>query len=178
MIILSLDVSSTTIGWGVLEIKNNNIKYIDSGYFKPSKKGDIFSKLDGARQYIISLFEKYKPDDIAIEEIVQFMQGKSTAKTIIMLTTYNRCLGLLAYDYLGKPPQMFSVMQIRHGLKINKILPKKEEMPDLVSNHLGITFPWELNKKGAAKVENYDQADGIAVGLYYAHKITGKLKKK
>jgi hypothetical protein len=69
-------------------------------------------------------------------------------------------------------------MTIRHGLKINKLLPKKEEIPELVAKHLGITFPYQLNKKGKIKIENYDMADGIAVALYYSFKLTGKLKPK
>jgi hypothetical protein len=106
------------------------------------------------------------------------MQGKSTAKTIITLTTFNRMVCLAAYDYLQKSPELFSVMTIRHGLKLNKTLPKKEEMPELVAQHLGITFPYQLNKKGKVKEENFDMADGMAVALYYAFTLTGKIKRK
>jgi hypothetical protein len=106
------------------------------------------------------------------------MAGKSTAQTIIMLTTFNRMTGLLCYDYLGHSPKLYSVMTIRHGLKLNKIFPKKEQMPELVAKHLGITFPYETNKKGKIKVENYDKADGMAVALYYAFVLSGRVKAK
>jgi hypothetical protein len=69
-------------------------------------------------------------------------------------------------------------MSIRHGLKLDGNLPKKEDMPELVAKHLGITFPYEVNKKGRIKVENYDMADGVAVALYYAFLLTGKVKRK
>jgi hypothetical protein len=51
-------------------------------------------------------------------------------------------------------------------------------MPDLVSQHLGITFPYEYNKKGKLKVESYDKADGIAVALYHTFALSGRVKSK
>ena len=106
------------------------------------------------------------------------MKGKSTAKTIIMLTTFNRMICLTSYDYLGSSPKLYSVMTIRHGLKTGKELPKKEEMPALVAQHLGITFPYEYNKKGNIKVESFDKADGMAVALYHARFLAGMVKSK
>lgn len=176
--ILGFDVSSTTIGYSVIDIDANNINFIYANYLKPPKKGDIVSRIFNTRNSINDIIEKVKPDYIVLEDIIQFMQGHSTAKTIIMLTTFNRMIALCAHDYLKKSPELFSVMTIRHGLKIDKTLPKKEDMPALVSKHLGITFPYEYNKKGNLKVENYDKADGIAVALYYAMVLTGKIKRK
>jgi hypothetical protein len=177
--VLGIDVSSTTIGYCVLEIDdNNNIKYVSSNYLKPVKTGSIIERIVDTRNKIQDIINKVKPDYIGIEDIIQFMQGKSTAKTIIMLTTFNRMIGLCAHDYLNKVPELFSVMSIRHGLKFDKIFPKKEDMPELVAKHLGITFPYELNKKGKIKVESYDKADGVAVALYYAFILTGKVKPK
>ncbi len=181
--VLGIDCSSTTIGLGVLEIDDNNsIKYISMNYIKPLKDGTIIERIVDTRNKIKEIIEKEKPDYIGIEEIVQFMAGKSTAKTIIMLTTFNRMVCLLAYDYLNKNPELFNVMSIRHGLKLNKVFPAKEDIPDLVAHHLNIDFPWELIEKGKTKgnkkVENFDKADGIAVALHYAFILTGKTKSK
>jgi len=178
-IVLGFDVSSTTIGWCALSIDDNNeIHIIKYDYLKPIKKGTIIERIVDTRNKVQKIIESIKPDHIGIENIIQFMKGKSTAKTIITLTTFNRMIALLAYDYLNKSPELFSVMTIRHGLKINNSFPKKEDMPTLVSKHLGITFPYQLNKKGKIKVENYDMADGIAVALYHSLKLAGKLKPK
>lgn len=178
-IVLGFDVSSTTIGWCALSIDvNNKISIVKYDYIKPLKKGTIIERIVDTRNKIKKIIDMIKPDHIGIEDIIQFMQGKSTAKTIITLTTFNRMICLLAFDYLGTSPELFSVMTIRHGLKINNIFPKKEEMPDLVAKHLGITFPYQLNKKGKIKVENFDMADGIAVALYYSLKLSGQLKPK
>jgi hypothetical protein len=87
-------------------------------------------------------------------------------------------IALLSHDMLHKSPELFNVMTIRHGLKIGKDLPKKEDMSDLVAKHLEITFPNKLDKKGKIKKENEDMADGIAVALYYSFKLTDRLKKR
>jgi Holliday junction resolvasome RuvABC endonuclease subunit len=178
--ILGFDVSSTTIGWCSLnwDESTNDISLIKMGFIKPPKKGSIIERIVKTRNEVQKVIVDTKPDHIAIEDIVQFMQNKSTAKTIIMLATFNRMIGLMAYDYLGKEPIWYSVMTMRHGLKMNKKLPKKEDMPDLVSKHLGITFPYEYDKKGQIKNESYDKADGVAVALYHAFVLAGKTKRK
>lgn len=178
--LLGFDVSSSTIGWCVLQFDeiSGKIKLVHSNYVKPIKDGNIIERIVDTRDKIKTIIEQFKPDYIGIEDIIQFMKGKSTAKTIIMLTTFNRMIGLAAYDYLQRSPELFSVMTIRHGLKTGKDLPKKEDMPALVSKHLGITFPYEYNKNGKIKVESFDMADGIAVALYYALVVTGKIVRK
>lgn len=178
MKILGIDCSSSCIGYCVLEIKDNNINFVSVDYLKPMKKGSIIERLVDTRNKLKKIIEEIKPDYIGIEDIIQFMKGASTAKTIITLTSFNRMACLLAHDYLNDSPKLFSVMSIRHGLKENNIFPKKENIPELVAKHLGITFPYQHNKKGKLKIENYDMADGIAVALYYAFIITGKLKQK
>jgi Holliday junction resolvasome RuvABC endonuclease subunit len=176
--VLGFDVSSSTIGYSVLEIKDDKIDFVLCNYVKPPKKGSIIDRMVETRNTISSIIEQVQPDYIGIEDIIQFMKGKSTAKTIIMLTTFNRMVGLIAYDYLKCVPELFSVMSIRHGLKLNKILPKKEQIPELVAQRLGITFPYLYDKKGKIKMESYDMADGVAVALYYALILTGQAKRK
>lgn len=178
-IVLGIDCSSSTIGLGILEIDNkNNINFINVSYIKPIKDGSIIERLVDTRNRLQEVILKYKPDYIGIEEIVKFMKGKSSANSIIMLATFNRMAGLLSYDFLKKPPELFNVLSIRHGIKINNIFPKKEDIAELTAKHLGITFPYEYSKKGKIKVENEDMADGLAVALYYSFILTGKIIKK
>lgn len=173
MRILGLDVSSATIGIAVIDCDDGYKfqKLIAFEYIKPPKKGDIFERLEKTQKLIIDILEKYKPTDIAIEQIVQFMAGGSTAKTIISLTTFNRMVGLTCYKFLGRPPEMLSVMKIRHKLKLSKKLPKKEEIPALTQKRLGITLkPKYKKKRNGTKeiaVEYFDMSDGLAVAICY-----------
>lgn len=177
--VLGFDVSSTCIGWCCLKIFNNEIKYSKAGFIKPPKDPNIIVRLSKTRKLISDILLTYKPDYIGIEDIIKFMKGASSANTITTLAIFNRMIGLLSYDFLNDKNglKLFNVMTIRHGLKNNSTLPKKEDMPALVSQHLGIKFPYEYNKKGKIKIENYDMADSVAVALYYSFVLTDKIKK-
>ena len=178
--VLGFDISSTCIGYCLLEFddSNNQIKYVEMKNHKPSKKGNILDRLSSTQKVIHQIIKTYNPDFISIEDIVQHMQNKSSAKTIITLAVFNRMIGLLAYEHLGHAPELFNVLSIRHGLKTDKELPKKEDMPELVAKHLGITFPYVYKKSGARAPESEDMADGVAVALYYAFVLTGRIKTK
>jgi len=181
--VLGFDVSSSCIGWGLLEIDNaNNIKYLDSGLIKPTKDGSILERLHGTRDLVEVVIKKYKPDHIGIEDIISFIRNKSTAATIITLAVFNRMVGLLSMDLTGNAPSLFSVLDIRHGLKLNSTFPKKEDMPELVAHHLGIKFPYiYINRgktKGKVHITSYDRADGLAVALHHAFTLTGKYGTK
>lgn len=177
-IVAGFDISSTTTGWCILKIENNNISYIDSGFFKPLKKGSIFDRLSHSKKEIEKILKKYHPNYIAIEDIISFMKGASTAKTIITLSVFNRIVGMTAYEYLGKSPELFNVMSIRHGLKLSKDLPKKEDMPELAAHHLGVKFPYLYGRSGNIKSESYDIADAWSVAIYYSKLLTNQIKKK
>jgi crossover junction endodeoxyribonuclease RuvC len=174
MIVLGLDISSTTVGYGVVEIIDKNIKYIDCGFIKPQKDGTIVSRLNHLRNQVEIIFDIYQPDRIAIEDIISFMKGHSTATTIITLTTFNRMLCLYSYDYLGIEPQIYNVNTIRSKIK-EQVRPKKEEIPEVLARKLHIEFPYEIVKKGRSKgkiqIESYDKADGLAVAVCYAMQI-------
>ena len=175
MKILGFDVSSSTIGYCVLDIDEaKNITFVKAAYLKPIKKGSIIERLADTREKVKSIIEQIKPDEIAIEDIIQFMAGGSTAKTIITLTSFNRMIGLLSYDYLQRSPKMFSVMSIRHGLKkavAEKSLPKKEQLPFILETLLNINFPWELNNKGKIKIESYDKSDAMCCAYFCVLKL-------
>lgn len=181
--VLGFDVSSSCIGWGLLEIdeSNQSIKYLDSGLIKPIKTGTIIERLASTRDQISKIIKKCSPDHIGIEDIISFIRNKSTANTIITLAVFNRMVGLVSMDYLNKNPELFGVLDIRHGLKLTPDFPKKEEIPELVAKHLGIKFPYLYIKCGKSKgkihVTSYDRADGLAVALKYAFVLTGKSAK-
>lgn len=177
--VLGFDISSTTIGWCHLEVDTSKktIQYKKMGYIKPSKTGTLMERIVKTRDEVVELMFKINPDEISIEDLIKFMP-KSTATTVVVLTTFNRMICLIAHDFLHKQPELFNVMSIRHALKLNKDLPKKEDMPDLVAKHLGITFPYEYDKKGKVKEVSRDMADGVAVALYHAFVLTGKVIRK
>jgi Holliday junction resolvasome RuvABC endonuclease subunit len=175
--VLGLDISSTTTGYCLLEWNDgaNTIKLKTVSYFKPIKEGSILERLRNTRDRIADIINELRPDYIGIEDIITFMPHRSSANTIITLAVFNRMIGLLSFDYTGKEPSLYNVMDIRRGLQYNNITPDKEDMPELVAKHLGITFPWQYNAKGKPKIENGDMADAMAVALFHTYVLANKV---
>ena len=178
--ILGFDVSSSTIGYGLLSVDDvtKEIVYLQSGFIKPPKGDNILERLLKTKSLINSLLEKLKPDYIGIEKIVAFMPHRSSANTVITLAVFNHMVGLLSFEFLNSSPELFPVMQIRRGITpLGGTVPSKEEIADLVSKRLGIIFPYVFGKRGKVAVESLDVADGIAVALFYALLLTDNINK-
>lgn len=171
MKILGIDASTTTIGICILNIETDppTIQHID--YYKPRGKGKVntnnpqilFSILSNVRKFISNIIKEHNPDIVAIEDIAKFFPKKSSAQTITLLTALNRTVGTAAFD-LNKCPQLLNILQIRHKIKLEKKIPEKEKVPEVLSVRLGIPFPYVYNK-GRLIDENYDMADALAVAL-------------
>lgn len=163
--IMGLDASSTTIGVCLLRYDDKKIELEHVSYYKPPKKGDVFERLQAVREYIFDMTATLKPDAVALEDIVLFMGGRSTARTITTLTALNRTVGLAILDKTDSSPHLYNVMKIRHQIKEGKKIPKKEDVPERVAAILEIDFPYKLNKRKNIAKENEDMADAIAVAL-------------
>ena len=177
--ILGFDISSSCIGWCVLELddKTKQISYVISDIYKPPKKGDIIERLAKTKKAIIALLKKHSPDIVAIEELVKFMP-KSTATTVIALTGFNRLVGLTVYEHQKQLPPCYNVMAIRHGIKFSSDLPSKQEIPDVVAKHLRMAPIIHYDKKGKIAMTTYDQADATAVAIYAAKIVAGDITPK
>lgn len=176
MIIIGLDISTTTIGIAVLKYKNKKTTLIHKDYYKPPKDGTMCERLFTVKEYFNKLFTKYKPDRLAVEDYIQFMKGGSGAKTIIPLALFNRTICLTYYEKYKKNPYIYNVLTIRHAIKTTKVLPKKEDIPELVYGILGIENEYMTRISRGKEVilpENYDIADAIAVALCHIS-IEGK----
>lgn len=180
--VMGLDASTTTIGIAIIDYEDGYKPIlVHSSFYKPDKTNGMLDMLKNARAHILNLFGKYQVQEFVIEDYIKFMKGSSSAGTVIPLSILNMTIRLAILD-LGINPEALNVLKIRHTLKITKTLPKKEDIPELVSEHLGIPYPWlyKINKRTKQQQimeESYDVADAIAVGLAWA-KIKTAPKKK
>lgn len=175
-LILGLDVSSSVIGWGALSIENNKIILVAYGHIIPlDSKHEEIERLADVYNKIQKLCELFKPKKIVIENIVLFMKGLSTAKTITILATFNRSCALSAFHY-NKNVEFIPVVTIRKYIKeecgIEEI--NKEDMPDIILKYLSPQFMKIINKNNKIDRKTGDEADGISVAWAYLIK---ELKK-
>jgi Holliday junction resolvasome RuvABC endonuclease subunit len=168
--VLGLDCSSKTIGWGLV-VSNKEPTLVAYGHFKPlGPKHPMIVRLDGVYKKIIELCNELKPTCVAVEDIITFMKGKSTAQTVTVLTAFNRVASLAGY-HDSKGVDFYSVHQVRKIIKMMnpdiKNTISKEDMPDIIIKHLEPQFEKMFKKTGDEAEETCDEADGIAVG--WAH---------
>lgn len=181
-IIMGLDASSTTIGLSIIEEKDDGylaFKHVE--HYCPIKKDThILDTLKWVKEYIISKLIEFSPDEVVIEEYIKFMKGHSSADSTISLAVLNRTVCLAIYEYTLKKPIILNVNTIRAAIKPKDYhLPRvpKENVLDVVCQHLNITWDWLKNKNGKVLETNFDRSDSIACGLsYILLNRTGKIK--
>ena len=167
---LGFDVSSTTIGLCLIEENKSKFSLKHCAYYKPDKKVNLFESLFKTRKFVMDKIKEWKPDVVVIEEIAEHITGSgSTSKTIVKLATYNRTVGLAAYEALQKEPVMINVNTARSILRPKGYKGRlaKEDVPTVVAAIMKCEFPWKLKKTGKPFDENYDMADSMAVVLAY-----------
>lgn len=171
--ILGIDCSSSTIGWAFLGIDNNIIQILEYGHIKPpTKDGYSFTKrLDIVMLTISKLCDRLKPDHSIIEEIIQHMDGRTSANTIIVLAAFNRVVSVQILRSTGREPLFLLPISIR--TRIKRFLHRtekidKEEIPNILQEYFGKTFfkvvgyKQRGKNKGQPIVETYDEADAVA----------------
>lgn len=181
MLILGLDISSATIGWSILEVVGDKYSLKKYGHIKPTSKkksDDNFSlRLDHAFNSITELVKKESPTVIAIEDYAKkFSKGKSSANTILILSSFNEVCGLAAYRVSKITPIRIPVTSLRKTVKkeFNCNIDDKQDVLDFCKKTFN-NFLTQNNRAGNIKKESYDEADSIIVALgYYLETKNGK----
>ncbi len=175
--VMSLDISSSTIGWALIEYNDVNVTFKAYGHIKPLKKEkteDLTERLNPTFNSITKLINLYSPDEIAVENYVSgFTSGFSRASTIMLLSSFNETVCLAAYRAnQNKIVFRYAVPTIRASISkiLNKKIVSKDEVADSLLEICKIYKP-TLNKKGTKmKAECFDELDALAVGMTYIYK--------
>ena len=167
--VLGLDISSTTIGWAMISYDKENYSLESYGHIKPSKnkKYSKIEKLSMTYDMVKEVVHKLNPDEIAIEQYAsKFSSGRSTARTIIVLSTYNEALSLCCYREFGKIPFRYAPVTIRSSISkyFDKKIKSKDDAFEFVCNNVS-NFKTKTNRLLNIKKESYDEADAICVAL-------------
>lgn len=167
---LGLDISSSTIGWSVLD---ENQVLLDYGHIKPIKKAKAdkvgmgyTARLSETYKKISELVERQNPDAIAIEDYSKkFSSGRTTANTIIVLATFNETCALACYNTAGIEPVKYSVSTMRRivGEKFGIRIPGKDDVLPFIASKYDLKLT--KTRTGKMRDEHYDESDAIFTAL-------------
>ena len=104
MIILGIDPGYAIIGYGVIDTQKSNM-VLDYGAIITPKEDTMPIRLEAIDSSLKFLFDKYKPDAVAIEELFYFINQKTViqvaqARGVIVLACQKYCGNIYEYTPL------------------------------------------------------------------------------
>ncbi|MBQ4874579.1 MAG: crossover junction endodeoxyribonuclease RuvC [Rickettsiaceae bacterium H1] len=78
MKIIGIDPGLNCTGWGIIQVENNKVRYMDSGKIKTYSKTAIDKRLYRLHQELLTVLERHKPESAAIEETFVNKNPKSS----------------------------------------------------------------------------------------------------
>lgn len=110
MIILGIDPGYAIIGYGVIDTQKSNM-VLDYGAIITPKEDTMPIRLEAIDSSLKFLFDKYKPDAVAIEELFYF----KNQKTVIQVAQARGVIVLACQKYCGNIYE-YTPLQIKQAL--------------------------------------------------------------
>jgi Holliday junction resolvasome RuvABC endonuclease subunit len=172
--ILGLDISTSCVGWCILDAQDGSV--IAANAIALKDISCMFEKAQRVKESFLALLDDYTVDSVAIEENLQaFRPGFSSAKTIVTLARFNGIVSWLSYKCMKVEPSFINVNRARKsvGLKIDRksSLSTKEQIFEWVrTNHME-DYPWPTKtlksgpRKGLVIFDDscYDISDAFVI---------------
>ena len=158
MIILGLDISTTTIGYSVLNDMDDRIGFLDI-----RKEATLFDKLDRFAAFFDLLDNEEKIDVVGIESPLQgFVHGRTNAKTKLVLCQFNILCQYVLYKK-GTKIELLNVTSARNSVCKHMNWPKivgKEQKKQIAERFINANvMPLPTDGK-----QKFDCIDGFVVG--------------
>ncbi|MBO5215883.1 MAG: crossover junction endodeoxyribonuclease RuvC [Clostridia bacterium] len=153
MIILGIDPGYGTIGYGVIEKNGSKITPVDYGVIQTPKDESIATRLAMIYDSLNILIKKYKPDEIAVEELF-FNTNITTgikvaqARGVILLCAVRECGRL--YEY--------TPLMVKQSLTGNGRADKKQ-----------VQYMVKMMLKLKTEPRPDDAADALAIAICHAN---------
>lgn len=145
MIILGIDPGYAIIGYGVIDT-TKSIMVLDYGAITTPKEDSLPIRLEAIESSLKFLFDKFKPDVVAIEELFYFKNQKTViqvaqARGVIMLACQKYCGNIYEYTPLqikqaltgqGRAEKAQVQYMVKAILGLNSI-PKPDDAADALA---------------------------------------------
>ena len=154
-IILGIDPGTATMGYGVIEYKNSNIKHVTHGTLNTDSGLEDHIRLKELYASLIGLIEEHRPDAVGVEDIFYFKNKKT-----VITVSQARGIALLAAANKGVSCYSFTPLQIKQAVAGWGQADKKQ-VQQMVKTLLNLE---EIPKPD-------DAADALAVAICCAHSL-------
>lgn len=145
MIVLGIDPGYAIIGYGVLDTNKQNM-LLDYGAITTPKEDSMPIRLENIDKSLKYLFDKFKPDVVAIEELFYFKNQKTViqvaqARGVILLACQKYCGNIYEYTPLqikqaltgqGRAEKAQVQFMVKVILGLNSI-PKPDDAADALA---------------------------------------------
>lgn len=160
MIILGIDPGIAIVGYGVIEYKNGLFRTLAYGAITTPAHTSVESRLKTVYDDLDEIIKKYKPDDMAVEELF----FNNNPKTAIAVAEARGVILLCAMKN-GVNIQEYTPLQVKQSV-VGYGRAEKKQVMLMVNSILGL--------KNGPKLD--DTADALAIAICHAHTGGSRLK--
>lgn len=160
MIILGIDPGLATTGYGVVEKKGNSFKLIEYDTIITSSDKNDVDRLSILYEELLSLIDKFKPEQIAVEELF-FNKNVKTAIRVGQA----RGVILLAGSQQGIEVAEYTPLQVKQAV-VGYGRASKKQVQQMVKALLNLD---DIPKPD-------DAADALAISICHGHSYASKKK--
>lgn len=159
MIILGIDPGFAIVGWGLIESVKGNIRPLAYGAITTPAHTPIESRLYTIQHDLEELIEKYKPDEMAIEELffnTNITTGIAVAEArgVILCTAHK----------LGVKISEYTPLQVKQAV-VGYGKAEKRQVIAMVQSILKLPKPPKPD----------DAADALAIAICHAHSSRSRM---
>ena len=151
--ILGIDPGLNTTGYGVIEIRNRQVRLVEAGVVRGKTNGSLAARLQEIHDGVADVLRTLEPDALALEKLYSHYDRPTTA----ILMGHARGVIVLAAAEAGVAVHDYAATQVKKTLTGNGRAPKSQ-IQDAIRRELRLT----------QVPEPPDVADALAIALCHA----------
>lgn len=160
MIILGIDPGFAIVGYGAVEYQSGRFRTLGYGAITTPAHIETHKRLAAIYDELSQIFAKYRPDDVAIEELF----FNSNHKTAIAVAEARGVI-LLAAQKAGVNIYEYTPLQVKQAV-VGYGRAEKKQVITMTNHLLGLAKGPRLD----------DTADALAIAVCHAHTGASKLR--
>jgi crossover junction endodeoxyribonuclease RuvC len=154
IVVLGIDPGTITTGFGAVTLEGGTSRALGWGCIKTSSSAPIAERLARIHAEVAHQIRKYRPDEIAVEDVFQAKNVRSALKL-----GHARGVALLAAADAGVPIFEYAPREVKKSV-VGVGSATKSQVASMVRRLLGLSDA-EMKE---------DESDAVAVALCHLHK--------